>query len=323
VDGRVFITDIVSDSVTTALKITPGLEITAFDGYPTVAWLSEHRRAQPASNEWTRQRAITQQMSRGRPSDVVMKVRDANNRERTITVPRTGSYHDRLPAMERPAASLVRELGNGIGYVDVERLTDASLASALPAALTGRGLILDLRGTLHIDDRKLLQRLATRPQSVVGRIVQRTLTAPCFASIREATIACADVRESRGWQRDLDTSAVYRGRVVVLIDERTQGAMERLAMSLEQVADITFIGSASAGAVSWTTPLLLPGGMQVGIATQELRRADGGQVQRVGLTPLVEVRPTVRGVRAGDDEVLTRAQQWLQQQLDPPVRRRR
>lgn len=323
IDGRVYISDVVRDSVVSSRTLTPGLEITSFDGYPTVAWISEHRRAEPASNDWTRLRAITRQMSRGRAGDVVMKVRDANNRERTVTVPRTEAYRALLPTIERPDQPDVRQLPGGITYLDVERLTDSSLTGSLSTALTGRGLILDLRGTLRADDTPLLQRLATRPQNVVGRVVQRTLSAPCAASIREAVISCPDVRESRGWQRTIDTSAVYRGKVVVLIDERTQGAMERLALTLEQTADITLIGSASAGAVSWTTPLSLPGGLAVGIATQELRRSDGGQVQRVGIMPLIEVRATPRGLRAGDDDVVTRAQQWLQQQLDPPARRRR
>ena len=321
-EGRVHVTDVVRDSTTTALAIVPGTEITAFDGFPMVAWLSEHRRVQPASNDWSRTRALMQQLSRGRIGDVVMKVRDANNRERTLTVPRTVAYREALPVVERTGAA-VRPLVDGIAYVDVERLSDATLDAELPTALGARGLVLDLRGRLTIDDVRLLRRLATRPRSTVGRVIQRTLTAPCFAAIREATVTCADVRESRGWERAIDTSAVYGGRLVALIDERTQGAMERLAMTLEQMADVTFIGSASAGSVSWTTPLSLPGGLRVGIASQELRRADGGQVQRVGLTPLIEVRPTSKGLRAGDDEVLARARQWLQQQLDPPSRRRR
>lgn len=322
-EGRVFITDIVRDSTTTALALTPGAEITAFDGYPTVAWISEHRRAQPASNDWSRLRAIMQHMSRGAVGDVVVKLRDGSNRERTVTVRRTLAYREALPTVERPGGDIVRQLAGGITYVDVERLSEETLAATWPAVLAARGLVLDLRGTLHIDDAALLRRLASRPQVATGRIVQRTLIAPCAAPIREATVACADARESRGWQRAVDTTAVYAGRVVVLIDERTQGPMERFVLSLEQMADVTLIGSASAGAVSWTTPLSLPGGLQVGIATQELRRTDGGQVQRVGLAPLIEVRPTARGLRAGDDEVLARAQQWLQQQLDPPTRRRR
>jgi hypothetical protein len=53
-----------------------------------------------------------------------------------------------------------------------------------------------------------------------------------------------------------------------------------------------------------------------------VRRGDGGQVQRLGITPSVSLRPTVRSVRNGGDEVLERAHQWLLQQLDPPPRRR-
>ena len=41
------------------------------------------------------------------------------------------------------------------------------------------------------------------------------------------------------------------------------------------------------------------------------------------MTPSVEVRVTVRGVRSGFDDVIERAQQWMVQQLDPPARRRR
>jgi C-terminal processing protease CtpA/Prc len=70
-------------------------------------------------------------------------------------------------------------------------------------------------------------------------------------------------------------------------------------------------------------PLSLPGGLTVGIPPQEVRRADGSQLQRVGISPTIDVRTTVRGLRANDDEVIARARQWLQQQLEPAVRRRR
>ena len=151
-EGRVFITDIVRDSTTTALALTPGAEITAFDGYPTVAWISEHRRAQPASNEWSRLRAIMQHMSRGAVGDVVVKLRDGSSRERTVTVPRTLAYRAALPTVERPGGEVVRQMAGGLTYVDVERLSEETLAATWPTVLTARGLVLDLRGTLHIDD---------------------------------------------------------------------------------------------------------------------------------------------------------------------------
>jgi C-terminal processing protease CtpA/Prc len=303
----------------------------ALDGYPTVAWLSEHRRVLPASNEWTRLQSELAQMPRGRTADVILRVRDASNKERTLTVPRRDAFREALPTIERPDerndqhndGPPGRALAEGIAYVDVERLSDANVDAAFSSLTNTKGLILDLRGRLPVDDGRLLRRLATRPRAVVARVVQRTVVAPCLVTIREAAIECPDVRESRPWLRSIDTAAVVNARIVALIDERTQGAMERFALSLEQMASVTFIGSASAGAVSHAVPLSLPGGLSVGIAPQEVRRADGSQVQRVGITPTIEVRATLRGLRTNDDDVIARAQQWLQQQLESVPRRRR
>lgn len=44
----------------------------------------------------------------------------------------------------------------------------------------------------------------------------------------------------------------------------------------------------------------------------DVRHADGRQLQRVGLTPDVEVAPTRRGLHEGRDEVLERAVQVLE-----------
>jgi len=122
--------------------------------------------------------------------------------------------------------------------------------------------------------------------------------------------------------RHIKQAAAVSG-VLVLIDERTQSAAERLALALEAATSVTFVGSSSAGAPSPATPLELPGSLTVGIPLVEVRRGDGSQIQRVGITPNVDARTTAKGVRNRQDEVLDRAQQWIVQQLDPPVRRKR
>lgn len=326
-EGRVFITDVLRDSVTTRLALTPGTELTAVDGFPLSAWLSDHRRQAPAANDWSRLRHQMQQMVRGAAGEATVRVRDANNRERSLSVPRRESYRAAFAATERPATSAVRALSEGVMYVDAEHLSASTVTQTFASAKGARALVLDLRGVLAVDDRLLLAHLATRVNGaegamVIGRAIQRSLTAPCLEPIREAALRCADVREAHPWTRNIDTINVFNGRLIALIDERTQGAMERFAVALEQTSGVTFVGSATAGSVSETVPLSLPGGLTVGIAVTELRRADGGQLQRVGLSPAIEVRPTARGLRAGDDEVLARAQQWITQQIEPPRRRR-
>ena len=322
-DGRLFLRDVIRDSLTTRLQLTNGTELVAVDGFPVAAWLTEHRRSAPATNDWARVAAQLRALPTGAAGDALVRVRDSNNRERGITVPRRDAYRIKLPTLERPDGAASRTLADGIAYVDVEKLTDINVDAAFSTISSARGIVLDLRGALAIDAERLLRRLATRPRAVVARIVQRSLTAPCLATLREAPTECADERDSRQLVQQIDTAAVIHARIVALIDERTSGAAERFALALEQMAGATFIGSASAGAVSPAVPLSLPGKLQVGIASFEVRRADGTQVQRVGITPSIDVKPTVRGVRAGEDEVLTRAQSWLQQQVEPAARRKR
>ncbi len=70
-------------------------------------------------------------------------------------------------------------------------------------------------------------------------------------------------------------------------------------------------GSQTAGANGDVTNLSLPGGLFVSFRGHDVRHADGRQLQRVGLRPDVEVRPTLEGIRAGRDEVLERALAFL------------
>lgn len=325
-EGRVFITDVLQNDVTTALGLVRGTEILSMDGYPMVSWLYEHRSVAPSSNDWSRTNALMNQMSRGAAGEAMVKVRDLNGKDRTVQVPRTTAFRAALPVLQRPGNAPVFKLNDAIAYIDVEQLNISTAEAAAAMMMSARGVVLDLRGHLSIADSLVLKPLATRPHALIGRVIQRSLPAPCFASLRNAAVECGDARESRSWWWPHDTLAAANGarpKIVALIDERTQGAMERLALTLDQVAPVTFVGSPSAGSVSFVTPLSLPGGLTVGIATQEIRSATDGQVQRVGLTPLVDYRPTARSLKAGEDDVLSRAQQWLQQQLDPPTRRRR
>jgi C-terminal processing protease CtpA/Prc len=57
--------------------------------------------------------------------------------------------------------------------------------------------------------------------------------------------------------------------------------------------------------------MVLPGGITMGFTGQAVRWPDGRQLQRIGLIPDVLVRPTINGVRSGQDEVLDAAVRLL------------
>ena len=86
---------------------------------------------------------------------------------------------------------------------------------------------------------------------------------------------------------------------------------EHTGLFFEAAAGTKFIGSQTAGANGDVTNLSLPGGLYVSFSGHDVRHADGRQLQRVGLVPDVQVRPTLYGIRAGRDEVLDRALAYL------------
>jgi C-terminal processing protease CtpA/Prc len=97
--------------------------------------------------------------------------------------------------------------------------------------------------------------------------------------------------------------------VIKLINEHTQSQAEDLALEFEAVTPIVFVGTPSAGADGDLRRLALAGSVTVTVTYPgyELTRADGRQLQRVGVEPPIQVAPTVAGMRAGRDEVLERA----------------
>ena len=336
VQGVPLVTAVVRDEAVRALGITEGQEVTAADGFPLPAWLTEHRRDLSAPNPWVREERLLRRLPEGPPGRALFRLREASGRERQLDVPRRAEYRAQLPRGERPLQPAVRVPAPGITYVDVERLPLDSVRALLEGARGARGVVLDLRG--HLPEpvgaaaldavvAALVPRAAP-VRGVVAREVVRWQRRPCLAPAwREASQQCAELREVRPLEVALPAMADAPGapaaRVVALIDARTQGAMERLALRLEGLAGATFVGSPSAGSPSEVMPVALPGGLTVTVPLAEWRRPDGAAVQRVGIPPQVAAERTVRGVRVGRDEVLERALQWLQQALDGAPGRRR
>ncbi len=321
VEGRVIVTDLRPGTPTGVPPV--GVEITSADGFPIAAWFADHRRDISASNDWARSRELLRLAARGPEGPALFKIRDVTGPERSFDVVRTA-----LPGggeeewFERRSATPSRS-GGGLAYVDLERLNDRTADSVFRSVKNARGVVLDLRSALNVSPETVLRHFSSTPQFVAARVVRRGMSAPCLEpTLREAQRSCVDERATIPVSINTDTTDHYKGRIVLLIDDRTQGETEQLALALEASSNAVFIGSSSAGAAAAPVALKLPGGLTLNFPVDEVRRADGGQVHRVGLTPLVEVHPTVRGTRAGTDEVLQRAQSWLQSALDGSRTRR-
>ena len=106
----------------------------------------------------------------------------------------------------------------------------------------------------------------------------------------------------------------YEKPVVVLMSEKTQSKAEYTIMSIRNGENVTVMGKNSVGSDGDVAYLPLPGGMNMMFTSQGIYTPDGGQTQRIGLTPDIEAHPTIEGIKEGRDELMEAAVAYIQEQ---------
>lgn len=99
----------------------------------------------------------------------------------------------------------------------------------------------------------------------------------------------------------------YKGKLIVLVNQQSQSQSEYTAMAFRAGDNTTIIGSTTAGADGNVSSIKLPGGLSTSISGIGVYYPDGTETQRVGIVPDIVVKPTIKGIREGKDELLKKA----------------
>ena len=103
----------------------------------------------------------------------------------------------------------------------------------------------------------------------------------------------------------------YQGKIAILINEETQSQAEYTTMAFQVSPNNKVFGSTTAGADGNVSTIILPGKIRTMISGIGVYYPDGTETQRVGIVPDVEVKPTIKGLTNGKDEVLEKALEWI------------
>lgn len=274
------------------------------DGEDAVDRLRRYVRLTSASTEASRfDKAALQFMNGPVGSRARLALRGGDGRERTVEVERLAEDYTTLYNRER-TGDVVRVLEGDVGYVDLDRLEPDGVAGMFERLADTRAIVFDMRGY---------------PQGTVWWIAPRLADAERTAALFTTPMPGHGSPELSGEtfrqlvRTGADGQPRYAGRTVMLMDERTQSQAEHTGLHLRAANGTLFVGSPSAGANGEVTAVTLPGGLTVGFTGQSVRHPDGRELQRVGLVPDLVVRPTLAGIRAGRDEVLEAALEFLRE----------
>ena len=239
-----------------------------------------------------------------------VRLRAPGGETREVTLPRKISIEDpKVWAIFDRRSPMVQVLPSGYGYVDLARLQVSDVDKMFDTIKNSPAVIFDMRGYPKGTAQSIAPRL-TEKKGFVGALFSR----PLLEATRLNVSYFADGAHYSFAQKEREAKGdIYKGKVVVLINEEAISQAEHLCLFFEAATDVTFIGTPTAGADGDVTLMVLPGNLILGMTGHDVRHADGRQLQRVGIQPTLRVAPTIRGLTDGRDEVLDAAIKYLQQ----------
>ena len=263
-------------------------------------------------------------------STATLRLKGCDGRTRTAAVRRESHTQSERPSIRWRSFSV--RPGERIGYIRTVRFDDDA-APAIDLAMDelGRtaGLIIDARDnsggnmsfvrlTSYLSSGEhLVAALITRPYleafpqipkqidpAALPRIDRAYTDEQIFGALRTNKGAAAFYSEDLGAKR-------YKGKVVVLINEETESAGEGFAWHAKLKTGATLVGRRTAGVLLGAEYFKLPGGWQLGVATQSGWGPDGKPVIDQPVSPHIETTWTIRDVCGGHDPDMAKAMELL------------
>lgn len=300
IEGKIVAGGLRDEAVARQAGIALGDELLGVDGVPAEDIVARKLPTISGGVEEGRMQWAVGSVDRG-PRDTAVDVEIRRRDGKPRHVPLVRSYHYASDNFWAHPGPHHRVLAGNIGYADLTRVTGDELDAMFEALGGTRAIVFDMRGYPHGIGGLVAARVNSRAARVVAEF--RTPVVTAHGTDVYQTYLQSAVPFDR---------PIYRGRIVVLVDDRAVSAGEHACLELEATGGATFVGSPSDGTNGEETYVRLPGGFELRFTGQEVFHADGRQLQQIGIQPAITIRPTLRGLRAGKDEVLERALRHVQ-----------
>jgi C-terminal processing protease CtpA/Prc len=297
------VTSVMDEDAVGSEDISVGDIVLEVDGEDAMARLSRYAGYFSASTPQSLWDKASRYFLNGRENSfAALTLRDSENNVKEVRMKRRHEDYTTLYHRER-TGEIIKIFSRNIGYADLDRLTIDMVDEMFERLKNTEAIIFDMRGYPNGTVWSIAPRLTETPGIRAALFKTPLVGRDSPPGSSEAFYQIISSPPSGKW--------TYKGRTVLLIDERTMSQAEHTGLFLKAANGTKFIGSATAGADGEITVFSLPGGIAIGFTGQSVEFPDGSQLQRIGLTPDVEASPTIGGIRKGRDEVLEKAIDYL------------
>ncbi len=292
---------VVTDFYNPELKASTGLElgdvITSINGKSVSATVLQKLPYYPASNKPSQLRDLAQDILRSNDASIKIEVQRADaNKSIELNL----YNRDKLNMYSwypKPKGKSYKMLDGNIGYVTLANITNEDPKAIAKEFIDAKGLILDIRNYPS----------AFMPFALGQFIAPRGTEFVKFTTMNPDNPGEFNMGSSLMIGAGTIAKKKFEGPVVVLVNELSQSQAEYTAMAFRAAPKTTVIGSTTAGADGNVSNIPIPGGMRTMISGIGVYYPDGSPTQRVGIVPDIEIKPTIKGIAEGRDELMEKA----------------
>ncbi|MEG1411145.1 MAG: S41 family peptidase [Terrisporobacter sp.] len=187
-------------------------------------------------------------------------------------------------------------LKGNIGYINPGQLKKGEIDKIMDKFMDTKGLIIDLREYPSDVIRNSLGEYLMPKEVVFSKISMSNELVP-----GEFILLDEDSKVGK------DNNDYYKGKVTILMNERSQSQSEFTIMAFRQAPNATVIGSDSIGTDGAITEFSLPGNVTTSITGFGVYNPDKSQTQRIGIKPDIYIEPTIQGIKENRDELIEKA----------------
>jgi C-terminal processing protease CtpA/Prc len=308
--GKLVVLELTDEAAAQTAGVKRGDVILTIDGEPAAQRVAALARLKSLSTPQAAYAYIYPTALRGaKDSKARLQLEGADGKAREAEITRNVPSMS-VAGMPMRKTPIYQTLPNGYGYIDLARLTLADAHKAMDAVMNTPAIIFDMRGYPNGTAWAIAPRL-TEKKNVGAALFRRPLQVGANFNDRELGVP------DYSFEQKLPPAggAIYKGKVIMLINEYAISQSEHTCLFFESATNVTFVGGPTNGANGDVTNLALPGGIYVSFTGHDVRHADGRQLQRVGVQPNIKVEPTANGIGEGRDEILEAAMKFLDSTL--------
>ena len=320
IENKVVITGIYDDSVCSSIGIKKGDVILSINGKDAMLLVEDARKYQSASTKASQIFYVSSFILFGKQGEIKkLKILDKNGEIKDVSLPTLREFKGGFEPLDDYVYRMfsynehttIKMLNKDIGYADLSgRLKDSDNDSIVRMLKHTKSIIFDMRGYPHGNG---INSFANTLWKSKTKGVKFYTLAPSSENFPNNTEVNIEETRTVTFHGSSNTNAgwVYPGKTIVLTNESAQSFAENVVGGLKAMSDATIIGSPTAGTESWTLNFNIPGNITLWLSGSNSILPNGKSFMRFGYQPDINVRPTIKGIQAGKDEVLERAVKFL------------